>query len=155
MPDESYIEIICRDALHDDRTPSYSGLLHEERAGVVAELIREDLNDPKTEPYSCWGIECMTEVSASDRDPRDLPLLLAEILQAYSDGREPLVTSLSVKLAAMVVKGAVDYGANYADDQIEKMADKIVDDARDYDEGRGDYLRDQMKDDEAERRGER
>ena len=133
MPDESYIELVCREQMNDDAPPSFASLLHQEKAGVVAEFLKADLTSDETpNPMQSWAVESIIEVRDEDRAPEELPQLLIEVIECYSEGRDADLADASKRLIGSLINGAVAYCADPCQEAMDKVEDDLIEARREY-----------------------
>ena len=134
MTDESYTHTLCEQYLRDECRPGFANLDAEERAGVLAEIIRDDPS---------YAVDLMHEACVP------FPAFVADILDARSEGKwgeiADIAQGLGTYLAALPVHAeiAIEQALDAAFEQAEQDARERFEE----DDGRGDYLYQVRKDD--------
>ena len=108
---ESYTEQLVREMLRDDNGPSYDNLDWDERAGVLAEIIKGDL---------AFGWEIIQGLGPLKEGDNDFPELLAGLLEARCEGKYAEVADFSTSITAYLTTHSTHYGKRAINDALEE-----------------------------------
>ena len=106
----SYTEQLTRRFLDDGNTPSYDSLNWDERAGVLAEIIKADLN---------FGWEIIQQMGPLKEGDNDFPELLAGLLEARCEGKYAEVANFATSITAYLTTHSTHYGRQAINDALE------------------------------------
>jgi len=138
---ESYTHTLCEQYLKDECTPGYDNLDADERAGVLAEIIKDD---------PAYGWELLHNIGPLDESDVAMPLMLARLLECRSEGRWQEIGALAPQIVGYMAGGSVLEGRAAIDNALDAAFEQVEQDARERlneDDGLGDYLYQCRKDD--------